>query len=194
VTVSDVPRTVEISVAAMRTLPTTEQGLRSAVTAGDVPAGVTPLAGVPGINPDHAAALRRGLVLQEALQLGEAPGVQSPFGFPTPGFDAATEVGEVLDNDDRAGRNPVHDAPGENVVAIPSEPQIAAREASQVPLGTLRAVGLQLPFATQPALDDLAPVLLTEELPVRGDGGVSNAQIDAEGSAGCHREHVEQVA
>ena len=183
-TVPHIAGGIEIRIATMSALPANKPGLRDTVAPGDMPAGVAPLRGVSGIDRHHPAAFGFGFVLQKALQLRKRPGVESPFRFPAPGLDPAADVGEVLNDDDCPRINAGYDPFRENVVAIPSEPPIAAREASQPALCRLRAVGLQLPLETETALDDFAPVPLAEELAGRGDRRVSDAQIDAEGGTG----------
>jgi hypothetical protein len=148
--IPDVTSGIEIGVALMRTLTTAEGGLRDAIAAGDVPADAAPLRGVPGIHLHHAAALRLGFIFDEALQLREAPRMQSPSGFAAPGLDAAADVREILEDDDRARLGPANDLFREGMIAIPSEPHVAAREASKVPFGALRAVSLQFLLEAQP--------------------------------------------
>jgi hypothetical protein len=135
------------------------------------------------VHSDYPAPQSLGFVLQKAFQLGERPGVQPAFRFPTTGLDPSSNIRQILNDDRAAGLDALNDPFGEDVIAIPSEPLLAAREAAKAPFGTLRAVGLQSTPETEAALDDFAPLLLAEELPLRGDGGTSDAEIDAEGNS-----------
>lgn len=168
----------------MKTALTTEElGLRPAIAPVGVAATVAPLRGVPRIDGDDLAGESLRLVLKKALELGEAPRVQSTFGFATPGLDPAADVGEVFDHDSGAWLNATQDRSRKHVVAIPSETLLASSEASKMPAGTLRAVGLQITPESEDAIGHFLPPTLAVKAVVGGDGGVSDAQVHADSLA-----------
>ena len=178
--VADVSSSIEIGVDVMTTLTTEKLALGTPVATIGESARIAPLRGVAGIYRDDTAATRLGLVLQEGLELPEAPLMQAALAFPSGGLDAPADVREVLNDNCGSWINTINNAFAQNVVAIPPEPRSAAREASQVALGRLGAVGLQP--ATQPegALIYFAPVTPSVELVVRGDGGVCDPKVNAD--------------
>jgi len=128
----------------MKTTTTTEEvRLRAAVASVSESANAASLARVPGINSDNLATKGLSLIFKEALELGKAPGVKPSFGFPTPGLDPATNVGEVFNHNGGSWGNISQNIRRENVVTIPSEASFSPSEVSKVPLSGLRTIGLQ---------------------------------------------------
>ena len=124
-------------------LATKEIGLRPAIAPVGVAAPVTSLRGMPGVNGDDLAAKSFSFILQEFLELGEAPGVKPSFSLSPGCLHSLPDVSEVFYNDSCAWLNAVEDRGGQNVVAIPSEALLTPSEASKVPSGRLRPIGLQ---------------------------------------------------
>lgn len=184
---------MEVGIKLEPTLTAEELGLRTTVASVGKPAYGASLARVPGVNGDHLAAERLGLVFQEALELGEAPRVKPAFGFAAPGFDTASNVGEVLNHDSRAGFNAFEDRGRENVVAIPSETLFASSEASKVPFGALRTVGLQGTFEAEGTLDDFLHVSVAMKAVVRGHGRPGNSEVNPDSLAVAGERNLGQL-
>ena len=162
-------------------LATKEIGLRPAIAPVGVAAPVAPLRGMPGVYSDNLAANSFSFILQEFLELGEAPGVEAAFGFPARGFDAAPDVGEVFYNDSCAWLNAVEDRGGQNVVAIPSEALLTPSEASKMPFSRLRTFGLESTSEAKCSLDNFLHMPVAVKAVVRSNGRPGNPQVDANG-------------
>lgn len=141
------------------------------------PAAVAPLGGMSWVNRDYLATTSFGLVLQEALELGEAPRVKSPLSFTARGLGPSPDVNQVLHHNGSARLNAFEDRGRQNVIAVPSEALFASSEASKVPLGTLRTVGLQCASEAKGAFDYFFHVPIAVETVVGGDGGVGDAEV-----------------
>lgn len=157
-----------------------ELGLRLAIAPVDKPANRASLAGMPGVHDHNLAAESLSLVFKKALELGEAPRVEPPFGFAARGFNTRTDVGEILNHDSGAGLNVMQDRGRDNVIAIPSEALFTPSEASNVSPGTLRTVGLQCTSKSKGALDNFFHVPVAMKAIVRGHSGASDAQVHAD--------------
>ncbi len=178
----------------MKTALTTKKlGLRLTVAPIGVAAPVAPLRGVPGVYGDDLAADSLRLVLKESLELGEAPGVEPAFSFPTRGFDTAPDVSEVFHDNSCAGLNAAKNRGRQNVVAIPSEVLFAPSEASKVPFGRLRTIGLQLTSETKDSLDDFLHAPVTMEPVIRSDSWMGNPQVNADSLAITNKLDIRQA-
>jgi len=172
---------------------TKELGLGLTVAPVGITTLVAPLRGVPGVYSDDLAADSLRLVRKESLELGEAPGVEPAFGFPTRGFDTAPDVSEVFHDNSCAGLNAAKNRGRQNVVAIPSEALFAPSEASKVPFGRLRTIGLQLTSETKYSLDNFLHMLVTVESVVRSDGRSDNSQVDTDSLAITNKLDIRQA-
>jgi len=162
---------------------TEERGLGLTVAPVGIAAPVAPLRGVPGVYGDDLAADSLRLVLKEAFELGEAPGVEPAFGFPARGFDTAPDVSEVFHDDSCTRLNTAKHRGRQHVVAIPSEALFTPSEASKVPSGRLSTFGLQSTSEAEYSLDDFFHMPVAVETVVRSDGRPGNPQVDADGLA-----------
>jgi hypothetical protein len=178
--VADVLAHVEISVVSVTTRTTTELALAPAAAPRGEAAGITALARVPGINPEHAAAQSLGLVFEERAQLSERPRVQPALGVAARGFDAGSDVRQVFHNNGHAWskvfQDVRQDGARENMVAIPSEAHRASREEPKAAAGRLGSFGLQLATKAEAAFLDLAPLPFAVKSVVRGHGGAAGSR------------------
>ena len=158
-----------------------ELGLGLAVAPVGIATAVTPLGSMPGVHGDDLATESFRLVLQETLELGKAPGVKLALGFPTRGFGAGSDVGEVLHNDCCTGFDAVKGRGGKSVIAIPSETLFAASEASKVALSRLSAFGLQSTSKAKDSFNNFTHMPVAVKAVVRGDGGTCDSQVNADG-------------
>ena len=172
---------------------TKELGLGLTVTPVGVAALVAPLRGMPGVHGNDLAAGSLRFVLKEALELGEAPGVEPSFGFPTRSFDATPDVGEVFHDDSRTGLDAVKNRGRQHVVAIPSEALFTPSEASKVPFSTLSTLGLQNTSETKDSLDNFLHMPVTVKTVVRSNGRPGNPQVDADGLAITDKSDIGQA-
>ncbi len=156
-----------------------EVGLRTAVAPVGVATPVAPLRGMPGIDGDHLAAESLGLVLQEALKLGEAPRVKPALGFPPAGFNPGANIGQVLNHDSSAWLNALKDRTGDNVIAVPSESLFTTSEASKMPLGALGTIGLQVTLEAEDSLNNFLHVPVAVEAIVGSNGRPGDAEVNA---------------
>lgn len=191
--VPDVFRGIEVSILKMSALTAPELALAPSVTSIGEPAGVAALAGMPWINTDHHAPDSLSLVGQELPELGEGPRVQTAFGISPASLDSLPDVGQILDNDSRAGRNAFQNVFAQYVIAIPSEPLFTAREASKVALGRLRAIGLQFALQAEASLADFAPAAFAMEAVIACHGGAADPKINPDGLAVRGKLNIRQI-
>ncbi len=177
----------------MKTALTAEElGLRSAVPPVGVAATVTPLGGMPRIYGHDLATKGLSLVFEEALELGEAPGVQPAAGFSVVDSDSLPDIGEVLHDDSGSRFNALQDRRGQNVVAIPSEALLTPSEASKVPLSGLRTVGLEITSKAKDTSGNFFPVSFPVKAIIRGNGRVADAQVNANSLTIFHKGYIWQ--
>ncbi len=174
-------------------LATTEVGLGPTVTPIGVAALATPLRGMPGVHSDDLTAESLSLVFKESLELGKAPGVESPFGFPTRGFDTTPDVSEVFHNDSRTGLNATKHRGRQHVIAIPSEALFTPSEASKVPSGRLSTLGLQSTSEAEYSLDNFLHMPVAVKPVIRSDGRSGNSQVDADSLSITSKGNIRQT-
>jgi len=174
-------------------LATEELGLGLTVAPVGVAALIAPLRGVPGVYGDNLAADSLRLVVKESLELGEAPGVEPPFGFPATGFDTTPDVGEVFNDDSRTGLNAIKNRGRQNVVTIPSEALFTPSEASKVPFGRLSTFGLQVTSETKDLVNNLLHMFIPMKSVVRTDGRPGNSQVNTDGLAIASKSDIGQA-
>jgi len=159
---------------------TTELGLRLPVAPVDIATSTASLGSVPGVDGDNLTPEGLGLVFEEALELCEAPGVESAFCFSTGGFAPRSDVREILDHDGRSGFDTAKDGGRDNVIAIPSESLFATSEASKMLLCGLRAFGLKITSEAKDSFGNLFHVPIAMKSVIRGNGGACNTKVYAE--------------
>ena len=102
-----------------------KHGLRPAIIAGLMPTLATGLAGMPGVDLDHADTACLGFVLDKAVQLGKAPTMQAAFcvalgtrllATPQPG--GVPDVPEVFKHDGCTWWRILNDALREDVIVL----------------------------------------------------------------------------
>ena len=169
---------------------TTELALALAITPIGEAAGVAPLARVPRVYTNDSDANRLSLVFQKGSQLSERPGVKPALGVAARDSDAGSDVREVFDNHSRSWLNVCQNRPRENMVAIPSEPLRASREVLQVPLGTLRPIGLQLATKAEAAFLHFAPAAFAVKSVVRCHGGSADSEVNAQSLSIILKYHI----
>src|SRR5205814_974743 len=178
VAITNVDRSVPVRVVLSSTGEAAE-ACPVAVGALDVAAVGAALARVSRVHPDHPAASRLRLVLQEATQLRERPGVQPATGSPPALLDATTDVRQVLHDDGRARTDRLDDALRQDVIAVSPKPSRLPRELLHAAQGRLRAFGGEGALALEVAAVDGSPVPLPQEARRAGDGWPGQPEIDA---------------
>ena len=166
----------------------------------DTSTGGASLASVTGIDPDDQAALVLGFVRKEVAQLGEAPTVKTALLGSFALLYPATDVGQVLDRDNRACDYGVHDLPTELMVQVAPKPKLFASEPTKMSLRALGAFGLKTALEPKVPSFEFAPAALAEESIVSGrrtfrcrcDGGANDAEINSDNLAVSVEVHVGQ--
>ncbi len=155
---------VQISVQTVATCTTAEKRLRTAIIASLMLAGRTPLRRVPRVHFDHSHPTRLGLVAQEAVELGKAPGMQTALSFAFLVRDPLANIGQVLKHQGTAWGRSLHNAFGKNMVVISSLPKQFPTQLLEVPLSRASAFSLKLTTETEDAAFLLFPPLLPEKV------------------------------
>jgi len=177
----------------VKTTPATEKvGLGTAIAPVGIAALVAPLGSMPGVNSHDLATEGFSLILKESLELGKAPSVEPPLGFPPAGFDTTPDVGEVFHDDSRTGLNAIEDRGRQHVVAIPSEALFTPSEASKVPSGTLSTFGLQSTSEAKYSLGDFFHMPVPMKTVVGGNGRPGNSQINTDSLSITNESNVRQ--
>ncbi len=174
-------------------LATKELGLRLTVASVGEAAYRATLRCVPWVYRYNLAAEGFGLILKESLQLSETPRVKSAAGFSMIDLDMVPDIREVLNHDSGTRFNAVQDRLGNNVVAIPSEALFTLSEASKVPLGRLRTVGLQCTSETKDTFDDFLHVPIAMKAVIGANGRTGNAEVNAESLAVRSKDDVRKA-
>ena len=163
------------------TLTAQELGLRPAVAPINESASGASLAGLTGVDKYNLTPFSFCLVLKESPELQKRPRVQSSAGFPVINLNPVTNVREVLKHDSSTCIN-IPDNRGRNsVVTIPSESLFTTSEASKMPLGTLRTVGLQCTPETKNPFNNFLHVAIPMKLIIGTHGGSGHSQIHSDG-------------
>ena len=159
------------------TLATDKVRLGLAITPIGKSAHRASLAGMSGVNGDDLDTEGFSLVLQEILELSKTPRMKSPFSLASFCLDSGANIGEVFNHDSGASRCAFQDRCRENVVTIPSKALLTPSEASKVPFGALRTIGLQsLPQSESP-FDDFLPVGVSVKAVIRTNGRTSHSEV-----------------
>ena len=159
------------------TLTAEKLGLRPAVASVDVAASRASLAGLAWVNHYHLASESISLVLNKALELGKAPGMQSATGFPMIDLDTIPDVREVFKHDCSSRCNTPDNRTGDNVVTIPSEALFTPSEVSKMPAGTLRTFGLQATSEAKDTFNNFLHMLVTMKTVVGTHGWSGHSQV-----------------
>lgn len=191
--VPDILRRIEVGILKMPALATCELALTFAVSPVGEPAGVTPLAGMPWIDPDNSASESLGLVGEKLPELSEGPCVQSSLGVAPAGFHPLSDVSQILNRNGCTGSDTFQNTFTQYVIAIPSEPSFTASEASKVPFGGPRTVGLQFTLQAEAALADFAPSAFAMKAVVAGHGGTADTKIDTKGGSALYERNAGKV-
>ncbi len=142
------------------------------------------LTGVTRVNLDHFNTACLSFVLNEGVQLSEAPTMQASFVltvlvvFASSHLGCFPDIGQVLKHDGRAWGSVLNKAFGEDMVMVTASPKLFTRELTQVAFCTLCAFGLQLSFQTEGAPFLFFPSPLTQELTLGGDSRAVETQIN----------------
>ena len=139
------------------------------------------MGGVPGVNPDHLAALLLGLVHQERAKLGEGPGVQAAAGLPAPLLCPSADIHQVLNYDGSARGDRINDATAQHVVAVPPETVDLPCQSAEMPSGRAGAFGLEPATELEVPTVNPPPAAGAEETVVRGNGGTVQPEVYANG-------------
>ena len=162
------------------TLTAQELGLRPAIPPTGETASGAPLTGLTGVDEYDLTSSGFRFVLQETPELQERPRVQSSAGFPVVDLNPVPDVREVLKHDSRTCINILDNRGGGNVVTIPSESLFTTSEASKMPLGALRTVGLQCTPKTKYFIHNFLHVPVAMKAVVGTHGRTSHSQVHAD--------------
>jgi hypothetical protein len=162
------------------TLAAKKLGLRPAITPINITASGAPLAGLTGVNHYNLTSSAFRFVLKESPELEERPSVQPSAGFPVIDLNPVSDVREVLKHDSSTCIHIPDNRGGDNVVAIPSESLLTTSEASKMPLGALRTVGLQCTPKTKYFIHNFLHVPVAMKAVVGTHGRTSHSQIHAD--------------
>ena len=165
------------------TLTANKRGLSPAVVAGYTPTSAASLTGLAGVNHNDLASSRFGLIFNKTLELSKAPGVESAAGLSMIDLDSISDVSEVFKNDSSTRFNIPDNRGGNNVVTIPSEALFAPSEASKMPFGTLRTIGLQITFKAKDKFDYFFLMTVPMKAVIGTDGRSCNPQINPDSLA-----------
>lgn len=130
---------------------------------------------MPWINAFNAASGFFGFILQEAAQLGEAPGVHAPPGLPAALFRGDSDIHQVLNDDNRTRIDTQNNTPADNVVAIPPKPLNLSAKSLQMSLNGIGA--LEFAFQSKVPLIDFLPQPLTVEDLIGCNGRSRNPEV-----------------
>lgn len=158
----------------------------------DTSTGGASLASVAGVHPDNQAPLAFGLVGKEVAQLSEAPTVETSLLSAFALLYLATDVGQVLDRDNRACDYGVYDLPTKLMVQVAPKPKLFSRKALEMFLCRAGAFGLKTALEPKVPSFEFAPAALTEESIVRCDGGTNDTEVYSDNLATCLEVYVWQ--
>lgn len=132
-----------------------------------------------GVNGDNLHPRLQRFIAEEATKLGERPTVKSALSFAVSSLYPVTNLGQVLNHDSCSWGGALHNAPRENVVIVPVEAKLLARQFLQMAFGRLRSFGLEFLLDAKVAPIDFLPVALPEELTVGSHGWMIQAKVNA---------------
>jgi hypothetical protein len=184
---------LEVSIEMKTTLTAKELGLGLTVAPVGVAAVVAPLGGMPRVYSHYLATESFGLVLQETFELSKAPRVEPPLGFSAPSFTSSPDVGQVLDHNGSSWLNAFEDRGRQNVVTIPSEALLTPSEASKVPSGRLRTIGLQGTSKAKCTFDNFLHMPVAMKAIVGGNRRVSDTEVNSDSLATGNKGNFRQA-
>src|SRR5438045_1656723 len=171
-----------------------EKSLISPIRPMLITAPRTGLRSVARINRHHLHCGFLGFVGEEVPELAESPAMQPATGF---GFllelGPVSKLGQVFYHDGCARGGPLHDAFGENMVAIPVESPLPARQLSEVAFGRLCSFGLQLTPDTEITPVYFFPGFSSQEFPFGSDRWMVEAEVHPDSLAPIPELHIGQA-
>jgi hypothetical protein len=178
---------VEVSVDFVAAGLALKDRLRRPIVPIYVPALVAALTRLPGIDGIHHSARRFSLVCSEASKLRVAPRVVPSSLLASSLFRAGADLGQVLDHNHASRSCALDHLLGENVVAIAPKPSPSARHLLEVPLGRLRAFGLQLAIEPEVPVFNLLAVFISEKFRLRCHGRAVDPKINPNDPTGRNK-------
>lgn len=175
---------VQVSIELIPTLAAEEETLRTAIGTALIPTTRAGLTGMPGVNLDHLDTAFLCLVRGEIVQLGKRPTVQLPLVWDVLVLLASaqrrrlTNIGEVLEDEGSTGRSVLNEAFGEDMICVPAESPLLARQLLEMSFRRLCSFGLQLSFETEATTLDFFPVRASQEVSVGGHSRAIEAQVN----------------
>ncbi len=169
---------IEIGIQAIPTFSTEEETLRPTIGTGLVPTATTRLLGMTRVNLDHGDPTFLSFVGNEVVQLGKRPTVQAPFGLFPPDLGAFPNIGEVLKDNRCPWLSALYDAFGEDMICVPVEMSLLARQLLEMSLRVLRSIGLQLSADTEVATVNLFPMLASQKPTLGSDSRAIESQVN----------------
>src|SRR6266576_262220 len=181
---SNVVAGVQVSIELIPALTAEEEALRTAIGTVSMPTTRAGLTGMPGVNLGHLDTAFLCLVHGKIVQLGKCPAVQLPLVLDILVLLASahmrrlTNIGEVLKDEGSSWRGVLNEAFGENMICVPAESPLLARQLLEMSFRRLCSFGLQLSLDTKTTALDLFPVLASQEAASRGHSGAIEAKIN----------------
>lgn len=134
---------------------------------------------VSGVDEGNANANCFSLVDDEGAKLGKTPTMQSPPVPLSAGLRLLADAGQVFQYNGCTRRNDVHNAAGDDVVAVAAETGLLATEDLQPAFSRFGPFGLALPLLPKQLCFNVLPSFLSEESPFAGNSRAVDAKIDA---------------
>ena len=139
---------------------------------------------MPGVNLDHLDPAFLCLVRGEIVQLGKRPTVQLPLVLDVLVLLASTQmrrltnIGEVLEDEGSPWRSVLNEAFGEDMICVPAESPLLARQLLEMSFRRLCSFGLQLSFETEATTLDFFPVRASQEASIGGHSGAVETEVN----------------
>ncbi len=139
---------------------------------------------MPGVNDGYPDTTLLRFVGGKVIQLGKRPTMQLPLVldvlvlYAAPHVGGISDVGEVLKNEGTACGGMLNEVFGEDMICVPAESPLLARQLLEMSFRRLCSFGLQLSLETKTTAFDLFPVLASQEAATRGHSGAIEAKIN----------------
>jgi len=181
---SNVVAGVQVSIELIPALAAEEETLRTAIGTVLIPTTRAGLTGMPGVNLDHLDPAFLCLVRGEIVQLGKRPTVQLPLVLDVLVLLASahmrrlTNIGEVLKDEGSSWRGVLNEAFGEDMICVPAESPLLARQLHEMSFRRLCSFGLQLSLETEATTLDFFPVRASQEASIGGHSGAIETEVN----------------
>jgi len=175
---------VEISIQAVAALAAEEETLRTAIGTMLITTTRTGLTGMPGVNDGYPDTTLLRFVGGKVIQLGKRPTMQLPLVLDVLVLLASTQmrrltnIGEVLEDEGSPCRGVLNEAFGEDMICVPAESPLFARQLYEMSFRRLCSFGLQLAFETEATTLYFFPVRASQEASIGGHSGMVETEVN----------------